>query len=355
MFKKIITVGLLAVGAAQAADTCQSRQVPTPVIVDIAWSRIARFSQRYEDFYARCGSMIDQLARAERQSQMFLRSNNKSAAANVLITTLIQYAQNLPPEDAAVPYPITFESIRQGSRLAQTLMAIAVSSRATNLTPYQANEIKYNMISKIYQTIKKAYTELDTPYYRDYNRTCFGGNCVGISAKRQFNEYYDGVAELAKLFLKAQVNGGRAQGNDKTELKLTAASAKAAKYVLLNSVFARDYSCAILELHAIQVDAESFVCEGNPGYNQADFVDIIRESLAGVRFAEMNCSNGHHGHRGNWRGNGWDRSEMDSRYNDYDEDTYQGARNQRGGRGHQVQSGNRTELNFDINVNQGDD
>jgi hypothetical protein len=301
MFKTLITASLLVAGAAQATayNTCQSRNVPAPVIVNVAWSRMAQFQRKYSDFYYRCGSMIGQLEQAEIEANRFLRTSSLGTAANVLINTLIAKAQTLPPEQADVAYPLTIESIRQGAEVAKALLKSTQGD--SNMTQRMAAQVKYNVIKKVYKAIHKAYTELDEPYYMQTNERCYG-NCVEVGMPEEFSNYYDGVAGLAKEFLNIQGSTADAQGTDKVELGMTAAAAKAAKKIVMNSVFRRDFSCAIMELHAIQVEAETFLCQGNPGYNQAAFVEELRARLSNVEFPARGC--GHHGWNGGRGGYG---------------------------------------------------
>jgi hypothetical protein len=320
MFKTLITTSLLVAGTVTTAYaggqyTCQSRNVPAPVIVDVAWARMARFQQRYTDFYSRCGSMIGQLNYAQSQARRFLRTGSIGQAANVLINTLIDSAKTLPPEDADVAYPLTIESIRQGAQVAKSLVNATQTDR--NMTARMAAQVKYNVVVKIYNAITKAYTELDVPYYEEVNDRCYG-NCVGIGLAEDFNNYFNGVADLAKEFLNIQSDSAAAQGTDKVELGMTAAAAKAAKKIVMNSVFRRDFSCAILELHSIQVEAESFLCQGNPGYNQYSFVEELRQRLNNVNFPARGCGHGRGGYRGGHGGivhGGYNQTEVNVNVN----------------------------------------
>lgn len=303
MFKTFLTFSLLAATVAVTAqaqtNSCQNRSVPAPVVVDVAWERMSRFQNRYEDFYARCGSMIGQLKHAEIQARRFLNTGNLGQAANILINTLISSSHDLPAEDADVSYPLTIESIRQGARIAQTLLTATQTDRG--LTPRMASQVKYNVIAKVYKAIDQAYNELDANYYLQVNQRCYGG-CVSVGLPEVYDGYYNGVADLAKIFLNIQRNSAAAQGTDRVELNLTAAAAKAARKIIMNSVFRRDYSCAIMELHTIQVEAEAYLCQGNPGYNQWSFVEELRSRLSSVNFPARGC-----GH-GGWRPrhhNGW--------------------------------------------------
>ena len=136
----------------------------------------------------------------------------------------------------------------------------------------------------------------------------------------RFDNYADGIVDLAKEYINLQVDAGPAQGTDKTELGMTAASARAAKKIVMSSVFRRDYSCAIMELHSIQVEAESFLCPGNTGYNSSYFTETLRVRLANVDFPVRGCGwghggfshgGGHHGgHRGD-RGNNSSNVDVD--------------------------------------------
>lgn len=294
MLKTLITTGLLVAGTVTTAyagghDSCQSRNVPAPAVTDVAWARMARFQQRYSDLYSRCGSMIGDLNYAQSQARRFLRTGSVTQAANVLINSLIASAKNLPPEDADVAYPLTIESIRQGAEVAKSLLAATAGDR--NMTPRMAGQVKLQVVSKIYNAITKAYTQLDVPYYEEVNQRYYG-NSISIGIIDSFSEYFTGVADLAKEFLDIQGSSAAAQGTDKVELRMTAAAAKAAKKIVLNSVFRRDFSCAIMELHSIQVEAETYLCEGNPGYNQYSFVEELRTRLNNVNFPARGCNHG---------------------------------------------------------------
>lgn len=297
MFKTLFTTTLLIAGVAQAtsANYCgSSRNVPAPIVTDVAWGKMAKFQNRYADFYYRCGSMIGELEYAQSVAKQLLFSQGKGAAADKLISTLIAKAATLPPEDLDVAYPLTMESIRQAAEVAKSLTKITTADRS--MPNRMAAQIKYNTAVNLYRIIKKAYTQLDQPYYMNTTRECYG-NCVGINMRDRFDNYADGIVDLAKEFLNLQVNSATAQGTDVVEIGMTAASAKAAKKIVLNSVFRRDYSCAIMELHTIQVEAESFLCPGGTGYSSGYFTESLRARLANVQFPTRGCGYGY-GHGG---------------------------------------------------------
>jgi hypothetical protein len=293
MIKSLITASLVVTGLAHAAPVACLRNVPVPVVTDVAWTKMAKFQKRYSDLYYRCGSVIGQLNQAEMKAKRFLRSGSLGQATETLVGSLMSFAARLPPPNPYESYPLTMESIRQGSELMQT--AVAATEKDQSMNSMMATQVKYNIVSRIYKTIHKAYDELDQVYYMQTNNSCYGG-CDELP---DGDAYRQGVADLAKEFLNIQEASAEAQGTDKVEIAMTAVTAKAAKQIILASPVRRFYSCAIMELHAIQVEASTFLCDGNPGFNQASFVDELRERLEGVRFPAEGCGY-HHGHHRNY-------------------------------------------------------
>ncbi len=283
MFQKILMTTVLMTGilagtsqVLAAGGICGGSPTPTPpTLQSIDWSGMG---QNYMNYYSRCGSAIGELNQASARAKLYIKSGSIDKAAKVLIDTLIAKAATLPSSDFDMAYPVTMESIRQSAEIAQT---IKTATQAVQAPAVMKAQIQYMTVSRLYNIIGYAYSNLDTPYYQSSIGHCYHGGCYDNQLPDMFGAYYQGVTELARMLLNVQQSQGTAQGLDDIEISMTAAVAKATRLVLQSSLFGRSYSCAIMDLYAIQMDAEEFTCQ-NPGYNQATFVDDLRSRLANV-------------------------------------------------------------------------
>lgn len=295
--KSLISVIALATTLnAQAQSTCaRQSSVPTPVnIKTVSWQKV---EPQFEDYYARCYNFLSELESAKAEANENIRPyQGLTAAANYMFAALNEKASQVPQygEDPSLPH--TMNAIVAASKVANSLSQ-SLSSQTT-LNAQAKGQIKFMIAHQLYNIISKAYYNLDAEHYANTYRSCFGGGCDhgSISVDNgfidQFREYANGVRDLAVEFINLQKTTDQMQATDKTELAMTAAVAGAAKGILMGSLFGRDYSCGIMELNAIQHQANSYLCN-SPNYPTYRVVNSLRARLNNVNFPRRGC----HGNR----------------------------------------------------------
>jgi len=264
---------LLLASVAEAGPGCyQPSSLPPIAPVEFRYG-----DTHYGDLLARCQTTVTELEIAQRKAGMLARNGQFTKASDLLLSTLgnanYQYGRWAEPAN-----PHTVEAIKAAYEVAQTVHAVA-SRKLPVLGQRLTAQIKYMNISKLYQNIFYAYRNLDVTYYPTIWSSCQSDRCRDGAYGILPDSYYNGVADLARKFLYLQVDTARAQADDDVELAISGAVARAAKHVLVQSVYRRDFACVVSDLHRLEQEIASEMSCNPSGIPKTWFVQQVRSEI----------------------------------------------------------------------------
>lgn len=271
LISSVIMATILASPLAQAgAGFCGTPRPLSIPAVAITSSKVS-----YRDILDRCSSLISDLQSAKRTAYNMARAGSMTKAATHLLTVLnSKFNQIRPWQESQNPH--TVEAIRAAYEVAVTGFQAADDSQRKLGTKLTA-QVKYMTLTELYEIIFDAYNNLDVTYYQNVYTDCYGYQCDGGAYDQLPYDYYNRISDLAQRFLNLQVKLGPAQADDGIELKISSAVARAAKFILLQSVYRRDFSCVIKDLHNLEREINAELC--NSSIPSSWYVDQVRSEI----------------------------------------------------------------------------
>jgi len=248
----------------------------------------------YDSLYSRCSNIVSNLALAQ-DDAIEVMGDDPAQANQIMFKALEEaYAKIATSKGPAAPHVSL--AIIEGFKVANAYQAKLPMSHIKN---HVGVDMGYALfIQKLYKLIFQAYDNLDLKNFSNYKRVCVRGRyCFNqaINPHSLFSdEYYDGIRKLAVGFLNILVDSAEASGRDSVELALTAAVADSAAEILNQSVYRRDFACAVVDLWNIKVRASVNSCGSRNGIPLYRVVNHIRHAVAGV-YASL--TNGGYGQR----------------------------------------------------------
>lgn len=214
---------------------------------------ISNREEDYDDLYAWCSNAITLLGQARALAEDQARHGQYKDASNSLMQALHESLSGRGADFDAAPH--TWDAIK----VAYAILKTTYKSTAAEIKkdPTAKNlvfRVRYAMGLQVYKLIHYAYFKLDEQYYNSVVLPCRGRNCYGRGEGRPpfFNDYVDGVKNLAKLVLKLQIESGEElQAFDAVELNVARVVVKGARDLLRSSLMRRSMACTIQELHFI--------------------------------------------------------------------------------------------------------
>ncbi|MFS4458383.1 hypothetical protein [Bdellovibrio sp. HCB2-146] len=280
LFSTLLAASLLAAPMAQAGR-CEQNPRPLPVpAVAIYPSKVS-----YRDILNRCTNLVSELRSAQRQAGLMARAGSLSKAAAHMLAALNQKNREVRPWQES-QNPHTVEAIRAANEVAMTAFEAADQSQR-KLGSKLVGQVKYMTLSELYQIIFEAYEYLDVHYYGSIYENCGGYRCDSGAYDYLPYDYYERISDLAGRILNLQVKLGPAQADDAVELKISQAVARAAKFILLQSVYRRDFACVITDLHNLDREIGQEMCHSTIPSDW--YVDQVRSQIRSAANSIHRC------------------------------------------------------------------
>lgn len=284
MKTQLIILAGLALGSISHGQTCNTldREVKiTPIVF-----RQAKVG--YQDILSRCSNSISDLKITLRKANTLARMGKLIKASSELIEGLEEKIASTPVW-GGVDAPHAIDAIQASLDIANVLVK-STSQQSPSLGQDLVGQIRYSTMTQLYKVIFDAYEQLDMPYFVNSRNHCESRRCDHDDYDMLPSEYYNGIARLASSFIELQKRMGPMQASDMIELSMTQVSVKAAKNILLNSLFRRGFSCTITKLHNIEVDIHEYMHCRNEMPLQW-FVEQVRAELQQIRIETRRCGN----------------------------------------------------------------
>lgn len=281
----IVSLTLTALQASAAELSCNSMPLNLHTVLPIEVSSAQVVS--HNDIMIRCSTIVSDLQVTLSRANILARSGKMAQGAELLYTYLQKKSQTLPvvgfPEA-----PHTFEAIQSGVDVASALVR-STQAEWSSLGTSLVSQVRFTGMVEIYELILHAYRELDERYYLAQAMPCSRrARCVENASQVLPSEYYNGVLELANKFVRMQISMGPIQASDRVELEVSEAVARAAKSILMNSLFRRGLACQITSLHALETRIHRHLNCGDE-YPSYWLVQEVRESLRGLHIEVPRC------------------------------------------------------------------